>query len=194
MPDVGRPIVDISINLLPETQSNKNKSFGYLLPVIGSLAILFATVFLIYNYLNTKDSVEVLSGSITRETETRDQLIAEYQQLSSGITEYNYVDKYRDMHLFLDNVYVNTIGMHSNILRLLPEGAQLNGYSYINNGDLLMTITFFSKGDSAIYLHQLLSADFVDHAEVQVISTDSEDLMYESVFQIKLNTIVGEEE
>ena len=56
-----------------------------------------------------------------------------------------------------------------------------------------MTISFYSKGDSALFLHRLLAAHFVDTAEVESITADDEDLTYESIFQMKLHTLVGVE-
>ena len=56
-----------------------------------------------------------------------------------------------------------------------------------------MTISFYSKGDSALFLHRLLAAHFVDTAEVESITADDEELTYESTFQMKLHTLVGAE-
>ena len=83
--------------------------------------------------------------------------------------------------------------LQERVYSLLPDKAEVMTYTYSNNGELTMTISFYSKGDSALFLHRLLEAHFVDKAEVESITADDEKLTYESTFQIKLHTIVGVE-
>ena len=54
-----------------------------------------------------------------------------------------------------------------------------------------MTVNFFSKGDSAIYLDRLLNAPFVHEAQLVSITVDEETFTYDSTYELKLDTLVG---
>ena len=56
-----RLIVEIRINLLAKPNSIKEKRSVYLIPVLGITAVMAAASFLTYSYVDTKDSVKVLS-------------------------------------------------------------------------------------------------------------------------------------
>ena len=185
--------MEIRINLLARPNSIKEKRSVYLIPVLGITAVMAAASFLTYSYVDTKDSVKVLSESIATQTTTRDQLLKEYQGNTTGVTEYNFTDQYRSLDLFLNNIYENTIPLQERVYRLLPDKAEVMTYTYSNSGELTMTISFYSKGDSALFLHRLLAAHFVDTAEVESITADDEELTYESTFRMKLHTLVGAE-
>lgn len=187
--------MEFSINLLPQTTSSKERRSLYLVPILGVATVVATTSFLAYSYFDTKNSVETLAESITAQTTVKDQLIQEYQKKQAGVTEYNFTEKYRSLNQFLGSIYVNTIEFHEDIVRLLPTNAEIDAYTYSNNGDLLTTISFYSKGDSAVFLHRILNAEFVERAEVEMIAAeDEEELTYQSMFYIKLDTVVGEEE
>jgi hypothetical protein len=184
--------VEISINLLPQTASRKDKSVLYLIPGLGLASLIAVAGFSAYSYMDTKKSIETYSESIASQTSVRDQLVVEYQGKNAGVTEFNFTSKYQLLSQSLNTMYVNTIEMHKNIAALLPDKAEVNAYTYSNSGDLLATISFYSKGDSALFLHRLLNAEFVERAEVDMIAADEEELTYKSMFYIKLDTLAGE--
>jgi hypothetical protein len=187
-----RPNVEISINLLPQSHRHKATRSVYLIPILGIAAVLAAASFLTYSYFDTKHSIQTLSENITAQTTVRDQLLKEYGERTAGVTEFNVRDQYIVLDDFLNNIYKNTIDLQKRVHFLLPGKAEIMASTYSNNGELTMTISFYSKGDSAIFLHRLLNAPFVDSAEVESITIDDEKLTYESIFQIKLDTLVGE--
>lgn len=188
-----RPIVEVSINLLPKHNIRKEKRAIYLIPVIGIAVICIATILLMYHYLNTKNSVKELSEKITVQTSARDQARKEYIEKTTGFTEYNFTEKYKQMNQLLHSIYKDTIYVHETIVKLLPDQAKVIGYTYLNNGELTLTATFYSKGDSALFLHRLYSCELVEKAELESITADDEDVLYESIFHLKLNTLAGEE-
>lgn len=190
-----RSTVEFSINLLPQTTRRKERRALYLVPVLGVATVIATTVFLVYSYFDTKNSVQALSERITAQTTLRDQLLQEYQAKNIGVTESNFAEKYRSLNQLLGSIYVDTVDFHEDIVHLLPAKAEIDAYTYANNGDLLTTISFYSKGDSAIFLNRVLNADFVEDAEVELITAEAEEeLTYQSMFNIKLDTVVGEEE
>ena len=73
----------------------------------------------------------------------------------------------------------------------MPEKAEVTAYTYQNSGELTMTVNFFSKGDSAIYLDRLLSVPFVHEAQLISIAVDEETFRYDSTYELKLDTLVG---
>ena len=48
-----------------------------------------------------------------------------------------------------------------------------------------MTVNFFSKGDSAIYLDRLLNVPFVHEAQLISIAVDEETFTYDSTYELK---------
>lgn len=186
--------MEISINLLPQNNSRKEKRSIYLVPVLGIVTSLGTASFLIYQYFDIKDNVEYLSESVAAQTENRDEYLTQYQQETAGVTEYNFTDKYKVLDHFLNGLYENTIELQENVFNLLPDTAKVNTYTYSNNGDLLMSVTFASKGDSALFLHRLLQAEFVNGAQVETILAEEEEIAYQAQFTIVLNTLVGDEE
>ncbi|WP_077214133.1 hypothetical protein [Bacillus dakarensis] len=186
--------MEISINLLPQNNSRKEKRSVYLVPVLGIVTALGTASFLIYQYFDTKNTVEVLSETIAAQTASRDESLTQYREETAGVTEFNFTDKYKHLHQFLNNLYENTIELQGEVYKLLPASAEVNTYTYSNNGDLFMTVTFDSKGDSALFLHRLLQAEFVIGAVLESISAEEEEVAYEAQYTIKLNTIAGEKE
>lgn len=184
--------MEFSINLLPQSTSKEEKRSLYLVPVLGVITVVATTAFLTFSYFNTKSTVETLSESITTQTIERDQLLNEYQQKKAGVTEFNFKDKYLLLNKVLSTTYVETIDLQRKIEFLLPVKAEVNAYTYSNNGELLTTISFSSKGDSAIFLNRLLNAEFVEQAEVETIVTEEGELNYRAMFNVKLDTVVGE--
>ncbi|WP_102274401.1 hypothetical protein [Cytobacillus massiliigabonensis] len=185
--------MEFSINLLPQTNSRKEKRSVYFIPVLGIVAFAASTSFFAYNYFETKNAVQSLKESIATQTDTRNDFQKEYQSYTTGVTEYNYTERYRLLDQYLNNIYENPITLQDRINQLLPDQAKVNAYTYLNTGELTVTVTFNSKGDSAIFLHRLLNANFVEHAQVDSIIADEEEIAYETLFQIKLNTLVGEQ-
>ena len=186
--------MEIRINLLPQSNSQKETRSLYLIPVIGIVVVLAAFTYFTYYYFHTKDSIEQLSENIATQTTERDSILNEYQASTTGVTAYNFIDRYRSLNLFLNRIYENTIQLHESVFLLLPDQAKVMTYNYANNGDLSMTISFYSKGDSALFLHRLLGAKTVDTAEVESITADDETFTYQSTFKIKLHSIVGAKE
>jgi hypothetical protein len=186
--------VEFSINLLPQSTSKEEKRSLFLVPVLGVITVVAATAFLMFSYFDTKRSVETLTESIATQTTERDQLLNEYQQKKAGVSEVNYRDKYIKLNQVLSTTYVETIDLQNKLEFLLPVKAKVNAYTYSNSGELLTTIAFYSKGDAAIFLNRLLNADFVEQAEVEIIAAEEGELTYQAMFNVKLNSVVGEKE
>lgn len=184
--------MEVSINLLPQHKRHKEKRTIYLIPVIGIMAVVVIASILTYSYIATKSSITLLSKSITEQTAVRNQMMKQFQQKNTGITEYNFAEKYKKLHEFLHSIYKSTSGLYEEIVHLLPNNAEVTSYAYINNGDLTITINFASVDDAALFLHQLLNADFIENAEMESISTNTGNPTYKSIFHLKLNTLAGE--
>jgi hypothetical protein len=183
----------ISINLLPNSHIEKEKNSSLLLvPVTGLVAFVAAASFLTYSYFNLKGEAAELEQNISESYDYREVLQTDVASKTTGITEYNFVEKYKNAEMLLNSIYKDTVDLKTNVYRILPEDANVDNYSYSNNGELNVTVTFASKGDAAIYLNRLLEAKFVDTAVVHSINTDSEEISYTSQFEIKLKTLVGD--
>ena len=115
---------------------------------------------LTYSYFDKKDSVQSLSDQIVLQTTTRDGLLKEYQETTVGVTPFNFTDKYKAMDGVLSSIYVNPSKTHDVLKTRLPEKAEITAYTYQNSGELTMTVNFFSKGDSAIYLDSFIKYTF----------------------------------
>ncbi|MFV8828751.1 hypothetical protein [Alkalihalobacterium sp. APHAB7] len=185
--------MNISIDLLPQRVKAKERGGVPVIPVAGACAVIVAASFLTFMYVDTKSSVQSLEQEVAAQTEVRNAAEQEFLTKTTGMTEYNYIDYYTNVNTLLDTIYKDTIDLRERVYMLLPDRAEVNSYSFLNNGDLSMQITFQSKGDAAIYLNRLLQAEIVTSAEVQTISISNEDLLYQSQFTLKLDTIVGEE-
>ena len=158
--------MEIRINLLPKTYSTKEKSSVFLIPVLGIVTVVVTAAILTYSYFDKKNSVQTLSDQIALQTTTRDGLLKEYQETTAGVTAFNFAEKYKAMDEVLSSIYVNANVLHDGLKTRLPEKAEVTAYTYLNSGELTMTVNFFSKGDSAIYLDRLLSVPFVHEAQL----------------------------
>ena len=183
--------MEIRINLLPKTYSTKEKSSVFLIPVLGIVTVVVTAAILTYSYFDKKNSVQTLSDQIALQTTTRDSLLKEYQETTAGVTPFNFTDKYKAMDGVLSSIYVNANVLHDGLKTRLPEKAEVTAYTYLNSGELTMTVNFFSKGDSAIYLDRLLSVPFVHEAQLISIAVDEETFTYDSTYELKLDTLVG---
>ncbi|WP_428909279.1 hypothetical protein [Niallia sp. Krafla_26] len=186
--------MEFRINLLPQTYSTKEKSSVFLIPILGIVAVVATASILTYTYFDKKDSIGTLSANIETQTLTRDTLLKEYQQKTTGVTEFNFVDQYKAMNETLSTIYVDTSNILERVKSFLPEKAKLTNYTYTNNGEISMTVNFFSKGDSAVYLNALLHAPFVNEAQLTSITIDEESLTYDATFELKVKTLVGVEQ
>ena len=183
--------MEIRINLLPKTYSTKEKSSVFLIPVLGIVTVVVTAAILTYSYFDKKNSVQTLSDQIALQTTTRDGLLKEYQETTAGVTAFNFAEKYKAMDEVLSSIYVNANVLHDGLKTRLPEKAEVTAYTYLNSGELTMTVNFFSKGDSAIYLDRLLSVPFVHEAQLISIAVDEETFRYDSTYELKLDTLVG---
>jgi hypothetical protein len=183
--------MEIRINLLPKTYSTKEKSSVFLIPVLGIVTVVFTAAILTYSYFDKKNSVQTLSDQIALQTTTRDNLLKEYQDTTVGVTPFNFAEKYKAMDDVLSSIYVNANVLHDGLKTRLPEKAEVTAYTYLNSGELTMTVNFFSKGDSAIYLDRLLNVPFVHEAQLISIAIDEETFRYDSTYELKLDTLVG---
>jgi hypothetical protein len=186
--------MEIRINLLPKTYSTKEKSSVFLIPVLGIVTVVVTAAILTYSYFDKKNSVQTLSDQIALQTTTRDNLLKEYQDTTVGVTPFNFSDKYKAMDDVLSSIYVNANVLHDGLKTRLPEKAEVTAYTYLNSGELTMTVNFFSKGDSALYLDRLLSVPFVHEAQLISIAMDEETFRYDSTYELKLDTLVGIEQ
>ncbi|WP_338470406.1 hypothetical protein R4Z10_16610 [Niallia sp. XMNu-256] len=183
--------MEFRINLLPQTYSTKEKSSVFLVPVLGIVAVVITAFVLTYTYFDKKNSIENLSINIESQTQTRDTLLKEYQEKTTGVTAFNFTDQYKATAVGLSTIYVDSSKFHERVKSILPEKSDVTAYTYNNNGDLSMTVNFYSKGDSAIYLDRLLNAPFVNEVKLTSITVDGESLTYDSTFELKVKTLVG---
>ncbi|MCT8137497.1 hypothetical protein H1D32_06920 [Anaerobacillus sp. CMMVII] len=182
----------ISINLLPNIEKEKSSNL-LLLPIAGLILIIAASAVLLYSYINLSKEVDRLEQTIASSIETKNELQQAFSIKTTGITEHNIIDQYQNVNDFINSIYNDTVGLKTNVYQLLPDNANVESYVFTIDGDLLVTVTFHSKGDTAIYLHRLLQADFVTSALVTSIKSDIEDASYTSLFEVKLKTMEGEE-
>ncbi|WP_216828810.1 PilN domain-containing protein [Alkalihalobacterium elongatum] len=183
--------MNISIDLLPQRVIKKEKGLP-IIPVVGAFTVIAAASFLTYTYFETKNSVQSLEQQVVAQTAELHQLEQDFITKTTGITEYNYVDYYTSMNTFLGGIYKDTVDLKEQMYMLLPDKAEVTNYSFINNGDLSMQVTFQSKGDAAVYLNRLINSNLVSNAQVESISTSDDDFLYQSQYTLKLNTLVGE--
>ena len=186
--------MEIRINLLPKTYSTKEKSSVFLIPVLGIVTVVFTAAILTYSYFDKKNSVQTLSDQIVLQTTTRDSLLKEYQERTGGVTPFNFAEKYKAMDGVLSSIYVNPSKMHDVLKTRLPEKAEITAFTFQNSGELTMSVNFFSKGDSAIYLDSLINTPFVREAQLISIAMDEETFRYDSTYELKLDTLVGVEQ
>lgn len=187
-------ILKISINLLPQSHLEKEKSSRFLIiPITGLVVITTAASFLTYAYFDLSTKVDLLNTDIIEKTTLRADLQQTVASKTNGITDYNFSEKYVSVDELMKSTYKDTVQLKSTVYQFLPQDASINSYSYTNNGNLNVTVTFASKGDAAIYLHRLLQADFVESAVVNTITSATEEIIYTSQFDIKLKTLVGEQ-
>ena len=183
--------MEIHINLLPQTYSTKEKSSVLLIPVLGIVTVVTAASILTYSYFDKKNSIQSLSDQIATQTTTRDSLLKEYQEKTAGVTLYNFTDKYKAMNQVLNSIYVTASETHERVISLLPKQSEVTEYHYMDNGELTLTVNFYSKGDSAIYLDRLLTASYVNEAQLVNITVNEETFRYDATYELKLNTLVG---
>ncbi|MCL7748099.1 hypothetical protein [Halalkalibacter alkaliphilus] len=185
--------MNISIDLLPDRSRAIEGSFP-VIPVAGLAAIFVGAIVLTYTFIDTRNQVQALEEQIALQTQVRNTIELEYSSMTTGVTEYNYVDHYTAIDRFLNDVYKGTVDIKDRIYFLLPHGATVDYYMYTNNGDLQLTVTTFSKGDSAVFLNRLFGEEIVSGAELDSITVIGEDsnLAYTSQFTISLQTLVGE--
>lgn len=183
----------ISIDLLPQSQIDKETQSPILLvPFVGLAAVVAAAGFLTFSYFDLKEEVSRLEQTITEKQSLKGTLQQSLSMKTVGTNEYNFLEKYANVHELIKGIYLDTVLLKDKVYQLLPNESQIDSYSYTNSGDLDLTITFASKGDAAIYLNRLLAAGFVESAIVTNITSNTEEIIYTSQFQIKLKTIVGE--
>jgi len=184
--------VNINIDLLPQERRNTLNRRPFLLGAAGVFFILSAL--LIVLYITERSSVHELDKKIATETKANDKMLAEISSRRTGVTDYNFVDKYQKIHGFLNGIYKNPIIIKEDLYKLLPEGGSVSSYTFENTGTLSMTILFPSKDAVATYLQQLLQADFVTEAKVTSISLNTEKNVYEANFEATVVTLEGDQE
>ena len=184
--------MEIRINLLPKTYSTKEKSSVFLIPVLGIVTVVVTAAILTYSYFDKKNSVQTLSESNSPSNYYPGQSVKRISRDNSrGNTRLILAEKYKAMDEVLSSIYVNANVLHDGLKTRLPEKAEVTAYTYLNSGELTMTVNFFSKGDSAIYLDRLLSVPFVHEAQLVSIAVDEETFRYDSTYELKLDTLVG---
>ena len=183
--------MEIRINLLPQTYSTKEKSSVFLIPVLGIVTVVVTASILTYSYFDKKNSVQSMSDQIAAQTTTRNELLNDYQQKTFGVTAFNFTDQYKAMDGILDSTYIISSETHERLKSLLPKKAEVTDYTYSNNGEVTMTVNFFSKGASALYLDALLNAPYVNEAQLVNITVDEETFTYDSTYELKVDTLVG---
>ncbi|WP_100405002.1 hypothetical protein [Bacillus solitudinis] len=184
--------MNFTIDLLPNVERSK-PIWTPIIPVVGLVVCVATTAILVYSYFDLTDSVENLDSSIVSQTELRDSLQLQFIEETTGVTEYNYVMKYKNLDQTLNTIFKESSELKDNFYRLLPGEASVENFNLENTGSLTLIVRFPSKGDAATYLYRLLQAGFVESAELQSIDiSDEDELFYTSLYQLKLKTIVGE--
>jgi len=184
--------VNFSIDLLPQERRNRLNRLPYLLGAAGLFLVISALLIILF--IMVKSSVHELDEKIAKSTEARDTVLAEITARRTGVTEYNFVDKYNKIHGFLSGIYKNPITIKENLYKLLPEGGSFSNYTFENTGSLSMTVLFQTKEAAATYLQQLLEADFVTEAKVTSISLNTDTNLYEAYFEATVVTLEGEQQ
>ncbi|MBM7662319.1 hypothetical protein JOC85_003126 [Bacillus mesophilus] len=184
--------MNVSIDLLPQSKSIRINRYPLIL--VAGIAVLGITIYSIFSYINVKSSIKSLEEAIVLETQYKDQLQTEYTNRITGITEYNFVDKYTKTNNLMSNIYKNPTELQDNVYKLLTTNAKVKTYTYDNNGNLLITANFPSKTDVAIFVNRLFFAEFVTDVEVNTILVDKEQELYESQFTITLVSLEGEQQ
>jgi hypothetical protein len=184
--------VNISIDLLPQERRNRLNRLPLLLGVTGLFCVISALLIILF--ITGKSSVHELDEKIATNTQVRDTMLAEITTRRTGVTEYNFVDKYKTIHGFLNGIYKNPITIKEDLYKLLPEGGSVSNYTFENTGVLSMTILFSTKDSAATYLQQLLQADYVTEAKVTSISLNTEKNLYEAYFEASVVTLAGDQQ
>lgn len=184
--------MNISIDLLPQERRNRLNRLPFLLGAAGMFFVISALLIIVFSM--GKSSIHELDEKIATNTLTRDTMLAEITSRRTGVTEYNFVDKYNKIHGFLNGIYRNPITIKEDLYKLLPEGGSVSNYNFENTGVLSMTILFSSKDSAATYLHRLLEADDVTEAKVTSISLNTEKNLYEAYFEATVVTIEGDQQ
>ncbi len=184
--------MNFSIDLLPQERRNRLNRLPYLLGAAGLFLVISALLIILY--ITVKSSIHELDEKIAKSTEARDTVLAEITARRTGVTEYNFVDKYNKIHGFLIGIYKNPITIKEDLYQLLPEGGSVSNYTFENTGVLSMTILFQTKEAAATYLQQLLEADYVTEAKVTSISLNTETNLYEAYFEATVVTLEGEQQ
>lgn len=184
--------MNISIDLLPQGRRERLNRLPFLLGVAGLFFVISALLVILY--FTGRSSIHKLDEQIATKTEARDSMLAEITSRRNGVTEYNFVDKYKTIYTFLNGIYKNPITLKEELYKLLPEGGSVSNYTFENTGALTMTVLFPSKDAAATYLQRLLQADFVTEAKVTSISLNTEKNMYEANFEATVVTLEGEQQ
>lgn len=184
--------MNFSIDLLPQERRNRLNRLPYLLGAAGLFLVISALLIILF--IMVKSSVHELDGKIAKSTEARDTVLAEITARRTGVTEYNFVDKYNKIYGFLNGIYKNPITVKEDLYKLLPEGGSVSNYTFENTGALTMTVMFPTKDAAATYLQQLLEVDFVTEAKVTSISLNTETNLYEAYFEATVVTLEGEQQ
>ncbi|MDC3416973.1 hypothetical protein [Aquibacillus salsiterrae] len=180
--------MNVSIDLLP--QSRRITVSRLPLFIVLAVAVFTMAGLSVVYYLDAKNNVAELGDTIVTQTELRDNLLAEYQTKTSGVTEYNFVDEYKYVNSLLNQTYIGTIELKNSVFQLFPKGVDVQSYNYQNTGALTMTVDFPSKQDAATYLNRLLFADFTTEAQVTAISTNEQGENYLTNVQMNVKTVV----
>ncbi|MEK3992554.1 hypothetical protein [Robertmurraya sp. FSL R5-0851] len=184
--------MNFSIDLLPQERRNRLNRLPYLLGAAGLFLVISALLIILF--IMVKSSVHELDEKVAKSTEARDTVLAEITARRTGVTEYNFVDKYNKIHGFLNGIYKNPITIKEDLYQFLPEGGSVSNYTFENTGALTMTVMFPTKDAAATYLQQLLEADFVTEAKVTSISLNTETNLYEAFFEATVVTLEGEQQ
>jgi len=182
----------INIDLLPHSQIETEKSAIIVIPILGLILVVLIVGYFTYSAFHLNSQATQLDENIIENNGLILNLEETLANKTTGITEFNYSDKYLNVDGFINTLYKDTIELKSSLYYLLPENANVESYAYTNSGDLNVAITFPSKGDAAIYLNRLLQAEFVETAFVTTINSDTEEISYTSQYVVKLKTLVGE--
>lgn len=183
--------MNISIDLLPQERRNRLNRFPFLLGATGLFFVLSALLIILF--ITGKNSVQELDEEIALNTEVRDTMLAEITSRRTGVTIYNFVDKYKTIHGFLSGIYINPITIKEDLYQLIPEGGSVSHYTFENTGALSMTVLFPSKDSAANYLQQLLQATYVTDAKVTSIHLNTERNLYEAYFEVTVVTLEGDQ-
>ncbi|PKG21690.1 hypothetical protein [Niallia nealsonii] len=178
----------VEINLLPEKEPKKKKSF-YFLFILFSITILFLLGMIIMGASLQSKNVELenKTAKIKNLVEAEQKMLAEYQASNSVVELQNAVDWAK--------IYpVKTVPVMRELSALLPERGFITSFHYTEAGLVELKVQFDTSREAAYYLKSLLDSEWVDNAllnELSMTTLDTIEDTDESAANSKVKRYIG---